>query len=408
MSRSTDNPVSHADRATRLAVAWTSNSLAYSIVYPFLPLYLNLERGIPLSTVSLIYPIMGGASMLGPLVAGWLSDHIGRRKVLIWGPFGRALVFFFLTILAMVRAPFWAFATVLGFSAAIGTFFQVASDSYITDITQPHERPRAYGKIRIGTNIGWMVGPMLGAFLARTPFALLFAVTGVMCLFTTFYVRATCPEMPRAASVSSGGLRGGYWRILRSDPTYAMLLGLLLVLFLMCSQLYSTLSIYARAEAALSNNQIGFMYAVNGLTVILLQLPVNRLLERRPLTLCLVGGATLYSFGYTSLFWACSFPTLALSVFLITTGEVLTFPTISTYISHIAPPEKLGRYMGVQGMVRGIGYAVGPYVGAQLYTLAKPHPASMWLQVSGLGFIAALGLLLLHIRVRVHSTEAAG
>ena len=65
------------DRANSLAFAWTINSLAYSIVYPFLPIYLHSERGYPMTTVGVIFPLMGAAIIVSPLIAGTLTDRIG-------------------------------------------------------------------------------------------------------------------------------------------------------------------------------------------------------------------------------------------------------------------------------------------------------------------------------------------
>ncbi|MCP3965738.1 MAG: MFS transporter [Lentisphaerae bacterium] len=70
----------------RLAVAWFVNSLGFSIIYPFLPLYLHNNRGFDMSTVGLIFPAMGVGVVLGPPISGWLVDHIGRRLILVGGP----------------------------------------------------------------------------------------------------------------------------------------------------------------------------------------------------------------------------------------------------------------------------------------------------------------------------------
>ena len=88
------------DRANSLAFAWTINSLAYSIVYPFLPIYLHSERGYPMTTVGLIFPLMGAAIIVSPLIAGTLIDRIGRRLMMQFGQTGRAVLFAVLAVMA--------------------------------------------------------------------------------------------------------------------------------------------------------------------------------------------------------------------------------------------------------------------------------------------------------------------
>ena len=196
----------------RLSLAWCGHSLAFSIVYPFIPLYLHDGRGFPMSLVGLIFPAMGAGMILGPMVSGFLVDNFGRRQVLWGGMFVRGLLFLLLAAMAWRDAPFWAFAAAMFVNSCMGMFFQNASDAYLTDITTPEERPIAYSKIRVGTNVGWALGPMLGSFMARTPFSLLFALTGVVCLAVAFYVRATCPETAKRRAPAVGSPGGhGWW-----------------------------------------------------------------------------------------------------------------------------------------------------------------------------------------------------
>ena len=186
--------------STSLAAAWAINSLAYSIVYPFIPIYLHEERNIPMDVVGTIFPLMGLAVILAPPLSGWLTDRIGRNFMMQSGQGLRGAVFLVLALFALRHAPFWAFALLLMVNSAVGTFFQVAADSYLADFTTQEERPRVYSKIRIGTNIGWAVGPMLGAFLARTPFSLMFAMTALLCIAGMCYTARCCPEIRPAGA----------------------------------------------------------------------------------------------------------------------------------------------------------------------------------------------------------------
>ena len=293
----------HDNRSTSLAAAWAINSLAYSIVYPFIPIYLHEERNIPMDVVGTIFPLMGLAVILAPPVSGWLTDRIGRRFMMQFGQSSRAALFLILAALAFLQAPFWLFAVILMINAGVGTFFQVAADSYLTDLTTPEERPRVYSKIRIGTNIGWAVGPMLGAFLARTPFSLMFAITAVLCMAGTFYTGHCCREVPQAVSATSKAEdKSTVWSILRNSTLLKLLISSFL-LFLLTSQLYSVLSVYATGVVGVSRDTLGLVYSVNGFTIIFFQLPVTQLLDRIRMhqSLRLLSGAALYALGYFSL-----------------------------------------------------------------------------------------------------------
>ena len=136
-------------RVTALSVAWGFNTFAFSIVYPFLPLYLNQQRGFPMKIVGLMYPIMGIAAIIGGPVAGILADRFGRRQLIIGGPVGRSVVFLVLAALAAVHAPFAAIAAGLFFSSLLGAFFQNGSNAYVTDMVAGEDRTVAFSTLRV-------------------------------------------------------------------------------------------------------------------------------------------------------------------------------------------------------------------------------------------------------------------
>ena len=63
------------DRGIALAATWSFNQLAYAIIYPFIPIYMCEERGLPYGLVSMIFPLLGVATILAPVPCGWLTDR---------------------------------------------------------------------------------------------------------------------------------------------------------------------------------------------------------------------------------------------------------------------------------------------------------------------------------------------
>ncbi len=382
-----------SDRANSLAFAWTINSLAYSIVYPFLPIYLHSGRGYPMSTVGLIFPLMGLAVILFPLIGGPLTDRFGRRMMMQFGQTGRAAIFLLLALMAFLNAPFWLFALALMLNAGIGTFFQIGSDAYLTDISRPEERPRMFSRLRIGTNVGWALGPMLGSFLIGTPFWLLFVLTSVLCVLGAWYTGRVCKPAPHhAVAVPAGAAKFTVSRLL-SDRRLTGMLGCSFVLFLLTSQLYSVMSVYATGVVGISPAALGLIYSVNGFSIIVFQMPVTWLLERFRLTypIRLVIGAAIYTIGYFTLGFAANAGMMALSVLFITIGEAAVMPSVYSGVSHLAPHGGAGRYMAALALVRGVGYAIGPFLGSTLFDACSGRPLLLWGLLSLLGVAAMIG-----------------
>ncbi len=386
-------------RINLLAAAWAVGALAYAITYPFLPLYLHGQRGMAMSTVGLIFPIMGFARLVGPPIAGYLVDTIGRRGVLVAGPLVRAFVFFGLAGLAAINAPFWPIAFALFLAALMGTFFQNASDAYVTDLTSPDERPTAFSKIRMGLNVGWMIGPTLGAFLARTPFSLLFAITGVLCMATSLLVRKHCPEIKKhKPDDRKAGNNPSALQVLRRDRKFLSTMIFTFLVFLAISQLYSTFSVYVTERLAISKNGLGLLFTVNGLMVVLFQIPVSKALGKMSFNLRMVLGAILYAAGLFSVAFGHKWMHLFVSVVLITSGELLVMPTAAAMASSMAPRNMIGRYMGALGLVRGLGYALGPYLGALLFEDWSGRPVLYWGIFVSFALAGAGGFAVMYLR----------
>ena len=389
--------------ANSLAAAWAINSLAYSIVYPFIPIYLHQERGFPMSEVGIIFPLMGLAVILSPSLSGWMADRIGRHFMMQFGQISRAVVFFILAVMAMFQSPLWLFAVMLMVNAAAGTFFGVGADAYLTDITSLAERPAIYGRIRIGTNIGWALGPMLGAFLARTPFSLLFALTAILCLVGALHTKINCREAVREHDEHATTTVPGIFR----DYQLLKLLACSFLLFLLTSQLYSIMSVYATGVIGVSRNALGMVYSVNGFAVIFCQIPVVRIMDKLNIgqTRRLVGGAVFYALGYVSLAFCSNGWQLALAVFTLTLGEVIVMPSLYVSISGLAPRSGIGRYMAALGFTRGVGYAVGPWVGSLAFDKYQGQPLMLWGLLSLFAVFAAGGFWLISERKQSHSDK---
>jgi len=88
--KSIDNQTARK-RLNIISITFAFNTLAGSIVFPFLPIYLHTIRRIPMSTVGLIFPVMGlyglvqgiGWSM-GPLLGSQLFEAYAGRPVTLW------------------------------------------------------------------------------------------------------------------------------------------------------------------------------------------------------------------------------------------------------------------------------------------------------------------------------------
>jgi MFS family permease len=177
------------------------------------------------------------------------------------------------------------------------------------------------------------------------------------------------------------------------------LIAMLLVAFVYL-QSYSTFSLQVRA-LGFSSAIYGGLIALNGLLIVLLELPVTSWTQHRAPRPVIAAGFLLVGLGFSLVAVAHVLPLLIVAVFIWTVGEMLNSPMAGAYVSNRAPVHLRGRYQGAWGLTWGMGLILGPVIGASLFAWS---PSGFWLIC---GFLAAMGagLVLLSGRLRDASAK---
>jgi len=135
-------------------------------------------------------------------------------------------------------------------------------------------------------------------------------------------------------------------------------------------------AIYFQQEAALplqvvadghSTVVYGLLISLNGVVVILAELPLTTLTRRFPPRRVIATGCLLTGIGFGTTALAASVPALAATVVVWTLGEIVSAPVASAYVADISPPHMRGRYAGAFGMAFSLALIVGPAAGTLLY-----------------------------------------
>ncbi len=151
-------------------------------------------------------------------------------------------------------------------------------------------------------------------------------------------------------------------------------------------QMSSTLGMEIR-DAGFAENIYGCVLGLNGLLIILIELPLITITQRwKPATAIAIG------YGLTGTGFACfafggSIGAYAAGMAVFTLGEMISMPIAMAYAAGLAPEDMRGRYLGVYGLVWGCALTVGPATGLTLFEVS---PTLLWLGCGALGWIAAL------------------
>jgi len=357
------------------------NTMGLSLAMAFLAVYLVDERG---NSARLYGAIMLAANLVQSLTQGYageLSDRFGRVRLMVRALGSRAVVMAGLGALIWIDAPLWALVPTMVVNATLRGFFEPVAYALVADVAPPAGRVAAYGLQRMGTNLGWAIGPAAGGLLAEViPYGGVFFVAGAVLVWAALATgRVADPghfAEPGADQVTVS-LREALGEALRRADTTLLLVSTFLFA-LLHTQLFSTLSIYAVGGLDLSHAELGGVYAANGAAVLLFQVPAVALIARIGGSRALVLGALLYVAAFVAIGSALGPLTLAAAVLLLTAGEVICAPAQQAAAAELGDPRRMGRAFGLMGFAQMLGVAFAPLAGGTLYDHFRDRPHLMW------------------------------
>ncbi len=370
-----------------LAVIRGLQSASYAISIPFLSIYLYNVRGVPMSLVG---TIIGFAAVLGSFLrfyAGRLSDTLPTDTVMKLGLFLRASGFLGFSILILLKANPLLFFFFFLLNSSGASFFMSASDVFVAKNIDEPDRPFAYSVIRVGGNLGFAIGPSIGGFISRYSYAMTFFASfllQVICVFLIIYLVSSREER-KSVNLTKEISFGDVFK----NKNFMLFIAGTFVLSLLMGQLISTLSVYAKHKG-LDNVQIGYLYSINGFMVVFFQMLIIKVVDYLGYKKGLVLGSLLYSVGYFYFAFSHNFTNFAIGVIVLTTGEMLAMPLLTTITSAMAPDDKRGLYIGFLGFIEGLSWAVAPFIGGVLIDIFLKTPVLIWGTVASFGVISSI------------------
>jgi MFS family permease len=351
-----------------------------SFVNVFLVLYM-VSRGYTLAQAGVAASAYGIGSIGASAVGGYCADRLGRRNTIILSMFSSAATMLVLSQLAMLPLLILC----VGLAGLTTELYRPAASALIADFVPPGQRVRAYALSRFCINLGFALGPAVAGFLASRSFFLIFigdAATSILFgLLALCTLPAGGPDHTKQSSMQSG-----LFGALRSDRRFLFFLLASLLITFVYFQSQSTFALQVHV-LGLSNALYGTLISLNGLLVVLLELPISMLTQRLPASPVIAIGLLLIGLGFGLVAFAPTFPLLALTVGIWTLGEMIHSPVSTAYVADLAPPHLRGRYQGAWGMTWSSGLILGPLFGTLIFSW---NATSLWLLCGASGIVAAL------------------
>jgi len=361
-------------------------TLARAITLPYLVIYLSSAFGLQVSDIGLV---IGSSMILGSLLSlygGFLVDRTPSYRLIL----ACCALFTLGFIGAFSARQLWLFYLCLVLVNLAYAVIDIAIKAGFAQRLSVEQRSEAFSIKYTLTNIGYAVGPFLGAGLARLDISLPFLISaalgaGFLAIHMRWGDRQLNAAGPTPAPLSFAALGK---QLLRDYRLVCFTLGGLLsaVVF---GQFSAYLSQYLVVTTSAQDTYriISTLVATNALLVIALQYAIGRRITQRHLSRWLALGLGLFLLGVSGFGLATSLALWVLSMVVFTLGEIIVFPAEYMFIDLIAPEHLRGLYYGAQNL-SNLGGALGPILCGML--LAS-HPAH-WIFYMLAAFIIAGGL----------------
>ncbi len=357
---------------------------AGAMVVPFLSLYLGERFGYSVAEAGRLLSLYGIGAVCGSMLGGRLADRLGPIRVQIVTLSATCGWMLWLT---QVADP-WLLAGSVFVLGLVNDAFRPGNLTAVGGSCEPALRRKALALNRLALNAGWAIGPTVGGYLADVDFRWLFVADGASCglaaLLIWLFLRGFRPAVPRPAADAPAGVR--------HDRLFGWVMACGVLYLVAFMQYFSTESRWLADAFGYDKKAIGWFLAINPVLVVLLELPTVHALRERAALPVVALGALVTGLGFLLLLPPLGPAGIALSMAVITIGEILQMPQLGAWVYERAPAHARGAYNGIHTGTFSLAFVLAPWLGGELYDAAGP--AALWCTCGALGALSAGGFLL--------------
>jgi MFS family permease len=338
--------------------------LGLTIILPLLPFYAEHFGANP-AVVGLLVSTYAVCQLIGGPLLGRMSDHVGRRPLLLLSQAGTFIGFL---ILAYANALWLLFLSRVIDGLTAGNLS--LAQAYISDVTKPEDRAKSFALIGIAFGMGFLIGPGISGFLSQYSFQLpIFVAAGLSAtsiLATYFLLPSTSPhppDGPRKFTLFAWRAYVGFFR----RPDLAPLLFQFTAFAFAFSTFMTGFPLFAERRYTwhahpFGPKQVGYVYAYLGFLGIILQGGlIGRLVKRFGEHKIVWAGFFSSTLGFTALAFTYNIPALLVVAAVASAGSGVLRPAITSLITQRASRSEQGVVLGLNQSLNSMCQIVAPF-----------------------------------------------
>lgn len=333
-----------------------------SMVLLFTSLYLTNELHFEIAEAGICMSFYGVGSVMGAYTGGWLTDRRNPTGIMIFSLISSSLVLLFILI---ARTPVTMSAVIFLYSF-LADIFRPAISKATVAFSTPENRTRSVSLIRLAINLGFSVGPAGGGLIAMyigyhwlylIDIMTGFAAAGLLFFFLPKQYKTGLTSEKVEMTKQTSAYR---------DKLYLFFVAMVALYGIGFFQLFASVPQYFNKQCHYNEDTIGLLMGLNGLLVVLIEMPLITLLEKKRNNffryimlgcVCVSISFLILELGNGLLIWS------VLYVFLITLSEIFCMPFMMNYSLSKPVKERQGQYAALYSISYGLANIVAPLIG---------------------------------------------
>lgn len=333
-----------------------------SMVLLFASLYLTNDLHFSISDAGIIMSFLGAGSILGSYAGGWLTDRKNYHDIMMLSLTGSACIL----LLLLIVTNGIAIAAIIFCYSFMADMFRPANGAAIASYTNTQNRTRSISLVRLAANLGFTVGPAIGGVVAlHLGYQWLFIIDSMTSLIAALMLYAYLPRQQRSKVAHDHRVLNDSGTSAYRDGKYLFFI-LLVALYGICFfQIVATIPQFFSKQCHYSEDTIGWLLAINGLIVVLVEMPLVTALQRQKNifrfiiggTLCIPVAFAMLLIGHCVLIWPVIY------IIILSFSEIFAMPFMMNHALSQPLKERQGQYAALYSIAFGIALMTAPPVG---------------------------------------------
>ena len=378
------------------------NGIGGTLLIPVLPFIIR-DLGYNDAIFGLLLAVYPTFQFFGAPILGTLSDHYGRKPILLISQAGTLLSWVIFGAAYFANGSLWPLL-IIAFSRVVDGITggnQSVANAYLADVTTDEERTKVFGVLGASMAVALMIGPAIGSLSSAGSIGYLGAAILATVLSTVTLIamalmlkESLLPEN-RAHSLDLNPLHQlnllSKIHRLAHERALTCLFATRAVFNLVFGSYTTILVLWYADRLLLNQTQVGFMLLAIGVFLIVNELLVLPQFEKRFGDLgTLIAGFILTPIGLFLVRIPDSVWLYLPFAFILNMGAALTFPTLQSVITKVADERQEGEVQGIDTSIGALFSAFAPVIGGFLY---QQTGATTWIVLAVMGILGLVFLV---------------